>query len=1056
MLAGPQGGRMPRAGRARPGGKRTPKRGREMRRVPKLVLSALVALSVALGVAPATALADGVTDCSGGDSCTHVAAIENTHYNTLAEAVTEAQDGDTIVLLRTTEGSGVKVDGTSGRTLTIDLHGFTYTVIDPTVGSPNTETNAFQLLKGSTITFKDGTIRPGTDAAKILFQNYCNLTLDNVTVDCTGSKCQYVSSNNFGNTVIRNSTLIAAEGQAAFDVYYWPKKGYGDGVSVTVEGDSVITGRIEYGSDGSTTGKQDIAEKASLNIKGGTFTGSLTTSYLGDDGNASINITGGTFQKADGTGWDVSDYVQPGMKQDSNGNIVINADTAVAKIGEVGYATLQNAVNAAGDGDTITMLKAYDATSEDTITFNADKDVTLDLGKCELTLSRFNLVQGQLTVENGSVECTGQAFNVYAAPTADTAADYTKLVIADDVTINADYAVCLFPGSGNAGYSSAIEVYGNIASGGIFVSGNLGNDIDTAGKMVNSNKIPTVTIHEGAVVSNGSEGQGIAMNGLANVTVDGGTITGSEAIGVKRGTLTVNGGTFRSNGEYVNPTEANNNGTENTGATISITSTYNNAGTIKVNLNGGTFTSENAPAVYQGHSKSGDTTKTYMQGVTLDIQGGTFTSPDKVPTVFIAAEVEGDAADYTQQAVSGGTFSQDLSESAYLTDKVQYQVAHMAGTFSYAKSLKDALAAEQPGDEITKLNDESTVTLTLDYGYDDLKTTIEVEANTSVDLPEPTRSGYTFQGWYNESGRKVESSYTVASSATLNARWSLIPAPAPTTYDVTVAEIENGEVAVDKAAATAGERVTVTATPAEGHEVASVSVTCGEKQVDVTDNGDGTFTFVMPAGDVTVTVAFEASAPAVELPFTDVAEGDWYYGAVSFVYANGLMTGYEGTTLFGPEDALGREQAAAVLHRALGAGEHAGDCGLADVVQSDWYAQPVNWAVETGLIAGYGDGSGLFGVGDALTRDQFAAIIARVAGADLSKADPSALGAFSDGGEVAGWAVPAVSWAVQTGVLEGSDDGSGGMELRASAEITRGEMAAMIMRAAEAGLLPTA
>ena len=168
------------------------------------------------------------------------------------------------------------------------------------------------------------------------------------------------------------------------------------------------------------------------------------------------------------------------------------------------------------------------------------------------------------------------------------------------------------------------------------------------------------------------------------------------------------------------------------------------------------------------------------------------------------------------------------------------------------------------------------------------------------------------------------------------------------------------------------------------------------------------------------------------------------------------MTGYEGTTLFGPEDALGREQAAAVLFRALGAGAQAPACGLADVSQGDWYAQAVNWAVASGLLTGYGDGSGLFGVGDALTRDQFAAIIARVAKADLSKADPSALDAFSDGGEVAEWAVPAVSWAAQTGVLEGSPDGDGGMELRASAEITRGEMATMIMRAAEAGLLPAA
>ena len=158
-------------------------------------------------------------------------------------------------------------------------------------------------------------------------------------------------------------------------------------------------------------------------------------------------------------------------------------------------------------------------------------------------------MQGWLTVENGRVKSNpdnGQAFNVYAGSTA-TDELYTKLVIEDDVTINAAYGICLFPGSGNAGYSSAIEVYGNIATGGIFVSGNLGNDISTAGDMASSNKIPTVTIYDGAVVNNGTEARH-RHERLANVTVNGGTITGSEAIGVKRGTLTVNGGDFNSNG----------------------------------------------------------------------------------------------------------------------------------------------------------------------------------------------------------------------------------------------------------------------------------------------------------------------------------------------------------------------------------------------------------------------------------------------------------------------------------------------------------------------------
>lgn len=399
---------------------------------------------------------------------------------------------------------------------------------------------------------------------------------------------------------------------------------------------------------------------------------------------------------------------------------VKNNDAVVAKIDDTPFITLAAAVSAAENGDTVTMLKAYDATSEGTITLYTGKKVTLDLGGNKLTLSRFNLKHGWLTVQNGSVSCEGQAFNVYSGATAIEDL-YTKLVIKDNVTINAAYGICLFPEpNSNAGYRSAIEVYGKIERGGIFISGNLGNDTTTAKAMVqNSDKIPTVTIYDGAVVNNGTEGQGIAMNGLANVTVNGGTISGSEAIGVKRGTLTVNGGTFTSNGTYVDPAEANNNGTENTGATISITGTYNYAGTISVTLKGGTFTSKNSPAVYLGHSEKNNALVPYTNGVTLDIQGGTFTSENsQVTPVFVADTTSGDASTYTKQVISGGTFltsgNTKSDVSTYLVTGVQQDAngtivpadnsVAKIGSVGY-DSLSEAIAAAKNGGTVTLLQD---------------------------------------------------------------------------------------------------------------------------------------------------------------------------------------------------------------------------------------------------------------------------------------------------------------------------------------------------------------
>ena len=425
---------------------------------------------------------------------------------------------------------------------------------------------------------------------------------------------------------------------------------------------------------------------------------------------------------------------------------VKNNDAVVAKIDDTPFITLAAAVSAAENGDTVTMLKAYDATSEDTITLDTGKKVTLDLGGFELTLSRFNLVQGWLTVKNGSVKCDGQAFNVYAAPTADTAADYTKLVIAKDATVDAAYAVCLFPEpSSNAGYNSTIEIYGKLATGGIFVSGNLGNDTSTAGSMVSSNKIPTVTIYDGAVVNNGTEGQGIAMNGLANVTVNGGTITGSEAIGVKRGTLVVNGGVFNSNGAHADPVEANNNGTEATGATISITGTYNYAGAISVTLKGGTFTSKNSPAVYLGHSEKNNALVPYKNGVTLDIQGGTFTSENsQVTPVFVADKAEGDASTYTKQVISGGTFltsgNTKSDVSTYLVTGVQQDAngtivpadnsVAKIGSVGY-DSLSNAIAAAKDGDTVTLLQDITDANVGTPMNSTD---TIRVPAGKSITI----------------------------------------------------------------------------------------------------------------------------------------------------------------------------------------------------------------------------------------------------------------------------------------------------------------------------------
>ena len=282
-------------------------------------LALLLAVALVLAMS-STALAAGV--CKIGDK----------EYTSLAEAVAEVPaDGTptTITLLADTTGDGVVVE--KGKNIIFDLGGNAYTV-DGTVGSSGTETNGFQLLKGSTVAFKNGTINAGK--AKIVIQNYANLTLEDVTVDArNGAVCQYACSNNCGTVnIIGNTSIFAAAGLAAFYVYYWPNGGYDEGVTVNVNTTGTIDGRIEYTNDGSD--QANVAGKAKLNIQSGNFTGTFSITK-GVEGKTGIIVSGGSFTDTS----TIENYLAPGLKLE--GGKVVSATTPPADDdgddGSIGY-----------------------------------------------------------------------------------------------------------------------------------------------------------------------------------------------------------------------------------------------------------------------------------------------------------------------------------------------------------------------------------------------------------------------------------------------------------------------------------------------------------------------------------------------------------------------------------------------------------------------------------------------------------------------------------------------------------------------------------------------
>ena len=224
------------------------------------------------------------------------AKIGETGYATLVEAVAAAQNNDVIVLQENVvAGAGIMLTKDDHKTITIDFGGYTYTAVTPGVGSVGTQNQAFHLEKGNTVTLKNGKIACSGSEIKMLIQNYCDLTLENITLDGSGleGSHRYVMSNNCGDVVIGNGTTITAkEGDVAFDVCatnYYP-----DGVTVTVKNGASITGIVEY----DVWGTKPADNKAELAIEGGNFNITWKVEEaLAEDAKENLNVSGGQFSE---------------------------------------------------------------------------------------------------------------------------------------------------------------------------------------------------------------------------------------------------------------------------------------------------------------------------------------------------------------------------------------------------------------------------------------------------------------------------------------------------------------------------------------------------------------------------------------------------------------------------------------------------------------------------------------------------------------------------------------------------------------------------------------
>ena len=295
---------------------------------------------------------------------------------------------------------------------------------------------------------------------------------------------------------------------------------------------------------------------------------------------------------------------------------------------------------------------------------------------------------------------------------------------------------------------------------------------------------------------------------------------------------------------------------------------------------------------------------------------------------------------------------------------------------------------------------------------------------------------------------KAEDATHNAASAEITFTANEIPYTGKYSYEISTAIGDNGALSVDRYV-TEGERVTITVSPDDAYKLDDLSVTANGKEVEVIDNGDGTFSFTMPSADVKISATFvedpdwtEPEEPATDVSdlFIDVAPNAWYKDAVQYAYDNGLMTGVSATE-FAPEATTTRAMIVSILARLEGV-TSAEAAGFTDV-SDEWYATAVNWAANVGVVNGYEDNT--FRPNQPITREQLAAILMNYAaykGEDVSaRAD---LSNYTD--QPSAWATETMQWAVAEGLISGVTN----TQLQPQGNATRAQVAAILQRFLEA------
>lgn len=407
-------------------------------------------------------------------------------------------------------------------------------------------------------------------------------------------------------------------------------------------------------------------------------------------------------------------------------------------------------------------------------------------------------------------------------------------------------------------------------------------------------------------------------------------------------------------------------------------------------------------------------------------------------------------AELGENAVGSGAGSSGDESAEAVKNNSSYQPD---GTLTTPITDPDTVGGtiDNLGDAIDKViggGDESDVPdvlkVTVTYNRNGHGTTPGSETVTmgkTVTMPEMANDGYfTFTGWSDGSTTyEAGATVTVMEDTTFTAQWrddTPSGGSSDPTYSISLpSKVTGGEVSIQKRYAEKGETVTITVTPDDGYELDELIVTDSKgNELDLTDKGNGKFTFKMPAGRVEIEVSFQEIVIEPVNPFVDVSASDYYYDAVLWAVENGVTNGTSATT-FGPDMAVSRAQMVTFLWRAHGSPKATGTNPFTDVSTSDYYYDAVLWAVANGVTNGTSDTT--FSPDTAVTRSQAVTFQWRAAGSPVVSG--------SSFGDVAtdAYYVNAVTWAVANGIT----NGTGGNTFSPDVVVSRAQAVTFLYRA---------